>query len=47
MYEIKTQYVSKDFCSNKEMFDFCNYLRKSKYHDDTSKLVIMNTKTFC
>ena len=30
MYEIKTEDVSEDFNSNKEMFDFSNYSTKSK-----------------
>ena len=40
MYEIKTEDVSKDFNSDKEMFDFSNYSTKSKYYDDSSKSVI-------
>ena len=34
MYGIKTEDVSEDFSKKKEMFDFCNYLAKSKYYDD-------------
>ena len=30
MYEIKTEDVYEDFSSNKEIFDFNNYLTKSK-----------------
>ena len=30
VYEIKTEDVYKDFRSDKEMFDFSNYLTKSK-----------------
>ena len=30
MYEIKTEDVSEDFNSNKEIFDFSNYSTKSK-----------------
>ena len=33
-YEIKTEDVFEDFSSDKEMFDFSNYLTKSKYYDD-------------
>ena len=40
MYEIKTENVYEDFSSNKEIFDFSNYLTKSKYYDDSNKLVI-------
>ena len=43
MYEIKTE----DFNSNKEMFDFSNYLSKSKHCHDSNKLFIgkMKNKT--
>ena len=44
MYEIKTEDVYKDFSSNKEMFDFSNYSTKSKYYDDSNKLVIGKMK---
>ena len=40
MYKIKTEDVYEDFSSDKEMFDFSNYSIKSKYYDDTNKLVI-------
>ena len=43
MYEIKTADVYEDFNSDKEMFDFTNYSTKSKYYDDSNKLV----KYFC
>ena len=43
MYEIKTEYVYKDFSSNKEMFDFGN-LTKSKYYDNSNKLVVCKIK---
>ena len=43
MYEIKTD-VYEDFSSNKEMFDFSNYLTKSKCYDNSNKLVIGKTK---
>ena len=43
MYEIKTADVYEDFNSNKEIFDFINYSTKSKYYDDSNKLV----KHFC
>ena len=47
MYEIKIEGVYEEFSSNKEMFDFSNYSTKSKYHDDSNKLVIgkMNHET--
>ena len=31
MYEIITRDVCKDFCKDREMFDFANYTTKSKY----------------
>ena len=39
MYEIKTQNFYEGFSSDKEMFDFSNYSTKSKYYDNSSKLV--------
>ena len=39
MYEIKTGDVYEDFSSDKEMFDFSNNSTKSKYYDDSNKLV--------
>ena len=42
MYEIKTVHVYEDFNSNKESFDFVqqsNYSTKSKYYDNSNKLV--------
>ena len=48
MYEIKTEDVYKDFSSDKEIFDVSNYLTmtkyKSKYYDDSNKLVIGKMK---
>ena len=44
MYEIETEDVYKDFNSDKEMFDFSNYSTKSKYYDDSNKLVIGKLK---
>ena len=40
MYEIKTEDVYKDFSNDKEMFDFSNYSTKSKYYDNSKKLVV-------
>ena len=37
VYEIKTEDVYEDFSKDKEMFDFSNYLAKSKYYDDSNK----------
>ena len=49
MYEIKTEDVYKDFTNDKEMFDFNiystnMYSNKSKYHDNSSKLVVDKMK---
>ena len=39
MYEIKTEDIYEDFSSNKELFDFSNYLTKSNFYDNSNKLV--------
>ena len=44
MYEIKTEDFYEHFSSHKEMFDFSNYLTKSKRYDDSNKLVIGKMK---
>ena len=44
MYEVKTEHVFADFSSDKEMFDFSDYSTKSKYYDDSNKLVIGKMK---
>ena len=44
MYEIKTEDVYEDFSSDKEMFDFSNYSTKSKYYDNSNKLVLGKIK---
>ena len=44
MYEIKTEDVYEDFNNDKEMFDFSNYSTKSKYYDNSNKLVVGKTK---
>ena len=44
MNEIKTEDVHEDFSSNKEMLDFSNYSTKSKYYDNSNKLVIGKMK---
>ena len=40
MFEIKTEDVCEDFSNDKEMFDFSNYPAKSKYYDNSNKLVV-------
>ena len=44
MYEIRTEDVYKDFSDNKEMFDFSNYLTKSKCYDNSSNLLVGKMK---
>ena len=44
MYENKTEDVYKDFSSDKEIFDFNNYSTKSKYYDNSNKLVVDKMK---
>ena len=49
MYEAKTQDVYGDFSNDKEMLDFINYSTKSKYFDNSNKLVVckMKDETAC
>ena len=44
MYEIKTEDVYEDFSNDKEMFKFNNYSTKSKYYDNSNKLVVRKMK---
>ena len=44
MYEIKTEDVYEDFGNNKEMVDFTNYSIKSKYYDNSNKVVVSKIK---
>ena len=44
MYGNKTEDVFEDFSINKEMFDFSNYLVKSKYYDNSKKLLLEKIK---
>ena len=44
MYEIKTENVYEDFSTDKEMFDFSNCSTKSKYYDNSNKLVVGKMK---
>ena len=44
VYEIKTEDVWEGFSNDKEMFDFSNYSIKSKYCDDSNKLVVGKSK---
>ena len=40
MYEIKTDNIYEDFTKDKKIFDFSNYSSKSKFYDDSNKLVV-------
>ena len=44
MYEIKIEDVYNDFGNDKAMFDFTNYSTKSKYYDNSNKLVVSKRK---
>ena len=44
IYEIKTEEVYKDFSNDKEMLDFSDYSTKSKYYDNSKKLVVGKMK---
>ena len=44
MYEIKTEDAYADFSNAKGMFDFSNYSTKSKYYDNSNKLVVGKMK---
>ena len=41
---MKTEDVYEDFGKEKEMFDFSNYSAKSKYYDESKKLVVGKIK---
>ena len=43
-YGTKFEDVYEDFSSDNEMFDFSNYSTKSKYYNDSNKLVIGKLK---
>ena len=47
MYEIQTEEVYEDFSKDKEMFSFSAYSAKSKYYDDSKKIIVgkMNDET--
>ena len=44
MFEIKPEDVCEGSSNNKEEFDFTNYSTKSKYCDNSNKLVIGKIK---
>ena len=44
IHEIKTEDVYEGFRNNKEMFDFSNYSVKSKYYNNSNKLVTVKRK---
>ena len=38
MYKIKTEDIYEDYSSNREKFDFSNYLTESKYYDSYKRI---------
>ena len=44
MYEIKTKYVHEDFSKNREMFDSSYNSTKSRYYDNSNKLIVGKIK---
>ena len=42
--KLKTEDVYNDIKNNKEMFDFVNYSAKSKYYDNSNKLLVGKMK---
>ena len=44
MYEIKTEDAYEYFSNDKEMFNFSNYSTKSKYYNNSNKLVVGKMK---
>ena len=40
MYEIKAKDAYEDFSNDREMSGFSNYSAKSKFYDDSNKLVV-------
>ena len=40
MYETKTKDVYEDFSREKDMFDSSNYSTKSKFYDNSNKLIM-------
>ena len=44
IYEIKTKDVYADFSKDKGMLDFSNYSTKSKYYDNSTRLVVDKMK---
>ena len=44
MYEIINEDVFEDFSSDKKMFHFSNYSTKSKYYDNSNKLMKDKTR---
>ena len=44
IYEIKTEDAYEYFSTDKEIFDFSEYSTKSKYYDDSNKLVVGKVK---
>ena len=43
-YKIEAENVYENFCKNKELIDFGNYLKYSKYYNNSNNLVISKVK---
>ena len=43
-YKIKSENVCEDFFKGKDLFDFSNYSKDSKFYDDANKKVIGKMK---
>ena len=43
-YKVEAENVYENFCKNKELFDFGNYLKYSKYYNNSNNLVISKVK---
>ena len=43
-YIIKTENVYQDFYKDKQIFDYRNYAKESKYYDNTNNLVVSKMK---
>ena len=44
MYEVETETVHEDFYKDKELFEFDNYLKESKYYDGNNNFVVGKMK---
>ena len=44
MYEVEIETVHEDFYKDKELFEFDNYLKESKYYDGNNNFVVGKVK---